>query len=287
MTTRGSRLSVAAALALAVTVSATAFAQLEVPRPSPKATVSQVVGLSDVSIAYCRPGVKGRVIWGDLVPYDQVWRTGANEATTITFSTDVAIEGHAVPAGTYGLFTIPGKDTWTVIINKGATQWGAYEYKADQDVLRFSVKPQASEFTERMTFSFPNTTMDGTDVTLTWESLRISFAIKVDVVSRVLGDARKTMGQLKADDWRTPLRAATFCLDNNVNLEEAQGWAEKSLAAKETMYGLVAKARFTALGGDKAGAITLAKKAIEVGRAADPDADTAVAERLISEWSAK
>lgn len=264
---------------------APALAQLELPRLSPRATVSQVVGLTDVTITYCRPGVRERVIWGDLVPLGTVWRTGANEATTITFSTDVTIEGHPVPAGTYGLFTIPGNDAWTVIINKGAKQWGAYEYKTEDDLVRFTVKPQAAEFSERMTFTFPNTTMDGTEVALNWEKLRISFNIKVDVVGKVLADARKAMGDLKADDWRTPLRAATFCLDNNVNLDEAKGWAERSVAVKETMYGLAAKARFLALGGDKPAALALAKRAIEVGKAADPNADTAAVERLMSEWS--
>jgi len=263
-----------------------AFAQLDLPRLSPKATVSQTVGLTDVTIAYCRPGVRGRTIWGDLVPFGQVWRTGANEATTITFSTDVSVEGHAIAAGTYGLFTVPGKDEWTVILNKGAQQWGAYEYKQEEDILRFAVKPQPAEFSERMTFSFPNTTMDSTEVALHWEKVRVAFTVKVDVVNRVLAAARTAIPAAKPDDWRTPLRAATFCLDNNVNLDEAKGWMERSLAVKETMYGLLAKARFAALAGDKAGAIALAKKAMEVGKAADPNADTGTAERLIAEWSA-
>lgn len=263
-----------------------AFAQLELPRLSPKATVSQTIGLTDVTVTYCRPGVRGRTIWGELVPYGEVWRTGANEATTITFSSDVTVEGHAVAAGTYGLFTIPGKTEWTVILNKGAKQWGAYEYKQEEDLLRFAVKPQLAEFCERMTFSFPNTTMDSSEVALNWEKVRVAFTVKVDTVSRVLADARKAVPEAKPDDWRTPLRAATFCLDNNVNLDEAKGWVERSLAVKETMYGLAAKARFLALGGDKVAAIALAKKAVETGKAADPNADTTSVERLIAEWSA-
>ncbi|HSM52087.1 MAG TPA: DUF2911 domain-containing protein, partial [Thermoanaerobaculia bacterium] len=133
------------ALALALVAlggASAALAQLELPRASPKATVMQQVGLTDVTIAYARPGVKGRTIWGDLVPYGQVWRTGANEATTITFSTDVKVAGTAVPAGTYGLFTLPGEKEWTVILNKAAKQWGAYEYKPEEDLLRIPVQPQ-------------------------------------------------------------------------------------------------------------------------------------------------
>ncbi|MEW6337352.1 MAG: DUF2911 domain-containing protein [Acidobacteriota bacterium] len=277
--------ALAAALLVAAAAAPALAQQLDLPRPSPKATVSQVVGLTDVTIAYCRPGVKGRTIWGDLVPYGQVWRTGANEATTITFSTDVTVAGNPVPAGTYGLFTIPGKDEWTVILNKGAKQWGAYEYTQAEDFVRFTVKPQAAPFAERMTFSFPNTTMDATDVALAWEKVQITFPIKVDVNTKVIADARAALGAVKPDDWRTPLRAAVYCLDNDVNLQEARGWMEKSLAAKETMYGLMAKARFAALDGKTTEAIAVIKKAIEVGKSATPPNDIAPAERLLAEWS--
>ncbi len=167
--------------------------------------------------------MKGRPIWGALVPYDEVWRTGANEATTITFSTDVTVDGQPLAAGTYGLFTLPGKEGWAFVFNKGAKQWGAYEYKQADDVLRVKAKPREVPFTERMTFSFPNTTSDSTEVELAWEKLAVAFTVKVDVVGKVLADARKAMGELKADDWRTPARAAAFCADNNVSLDEAIG----------------------------------------------------------------
>jgi len=278
------RIAAVAAL-VTLALAAPAFAQLDLPRPSPKATVSQQVGVTDVSIAYCRPGVKGREIWGSLVPYGEVWRTGANEATTITFSTDVTVQGTPVAAGTYGLFTLPGKDEWTVIFNKGAKLWGAYDYKKEDDVLRFTVKPQAAPFEERMTFSFPNTTTDSTDVTLNWEKLQVSFTVKVDVIGKVLGDARKAMTERKTDDWRTPARAAMFCADNNVNLDEAIGWADTAIATNANYYGYFTKARLLAAKGQKADAVALAKKAIEVGKAADPPADVAPAERFLAEHS--
>jgi len=268
-----------AALATLMLVPAAWAQQLDLPRPSPKATVTQTVGLTDVTILYCRPSVRGRAIWGGLVPYDQVWRTGANEATTITFADDVTIEGTKLPAGTYGLFTIPGKDEWTVIFNKGAKQWGAYEYKQADDVLRIKVKPQATEFHELLTFAFPVVTTESATVAIVWEKLAVLFTIKVDTVDKVLAAARKAI-----DDWRLPYRAATFCLDNNVNLAEARGWMDKSIAMKETMYNLAGKARFLALDGKKADAIALAKKAIAVGKTADPKADTAMVDNLIKEW---
>lgn len=273
-----------AAFAALTFVSAGWAQQLDLPRVSPKATVSQTVGVTDVTIAYCRPGVKGRVIWGGLVPYDQVWRTGANEATTITFGDDVTIEGTKLPAGTYGLFTMPGKDEWTVIFNKGAKQWGAFEYKQADDVLRIKVKPQATEFHELLAFAFPVVTTESATVAILWEKLAVLFSFKVETVNKVLNSVRKAVAEAKPDDWRTPYRAAAFCLDNNVNLAEAKTWLAKSVTAKETMYNLAGQARMLAMEGKKADAITLAKKAIAVGKAADPKADTSMVDNLIKEW---
>ncbi len=268
--------------AAALLAAAPALAQLDLPRPSPKATVSQTVGLTDITITYCRPSVKGRTIWGGLVPYDQVWRTGANEATTIMFSDDVTVEGTKLPAGTYGLFTVPGKDDWTVIFNKGAKQWGAYEYKQADDVLRIKVKPHAAEFHELLTFIFPSVSTDSATVAIVWEKLGVPFTVNYDTTAKVLAAARKAV-----DDWRLPYRAATFCLDNNVNLAEARGWMDKSIAMKETMYNLAGKARFLALDGKKADAIAMAKRAITIGKAADPKVDTAMVDNLLKEWEKK
>jgi len=258
--------------------------QLDLPRPSPKATVTQTVGLTDVTIAYCRPSVRGRAIWGGLVPYDQVWRTGANEATTITFADDVTIEATTLPAGTYGLFTVPGKDEWTVVFNKGAKQWGAYEYKQAEDALRIKAKPQPAEFHEVMTFSFPAVSTESAQVALAWEKLQVSFTFKVDTINKVLAASRKAVADAKPDDWRTPYRAAAFCLDNNVNAADAKAWLAKSVAVKETMYNLSGQARMLAMEGKKADAIALAKKAIAVGKTADAKADTSMVDNLIKEW---
>ncbi len=273
-----------AAFAALMLVSAAWAQQLDLPRPSPKATVSQTVGLTDVTITYCRPSVKGRVIWGGLVPYDQVWRTGANEATTITFTDEVTIEGTKLPAGTYGLFTIPGKDEWTVIFNKGAKQWGAFEYKQDQDALRIKVKPHADESREILTLWFPAVSTESATVAICWDKLTVPFTIKVDTVNKVLAAARKAVAETKPDDWRTPYRAAAFCLDNSVDLADAKAWLAKSVAVKETMYNLAGQARMLAMDGKKADAITLAKKAVAVGKAADPKTDTTMVDNLIKEW---
>ncbi len=276
---RKTSLCLVAGLAVVALAATAAAQQLDFPRPSPKATISQTVGLTDVTITYCRPSVRGRAIWGGLVPYDQVWRTGANEATTITFSDDVTIEGTKLAAGTYGLFTVPGKDEWTVIFNRGAKQWGAYQYKQDQDALRIKVKPHGDEFHELMTFSFPEVSAESVTVKLAWEKLAVPFTLRIDTNEKVLAAARRAI-----DDWRLPYRAATYCLDNKVNLDEARTWMDKSIAMKETMYNLAGKARFLALDGKKTDAIALARKAIAVGKVADPKADTSMVDNLLKEW---
>ncbi|MFQ5818073.1 MAG: DUF2911 domain-containing protein [Terriglobia bacterium] len=149
------------------------------PRPSPNASVAQTIGVTQVTISYGRPGVKGRKIWGGLVPYDKVWRAGANEATTIAFSNNVTIEAQNLPAGTYGLFTIPSATEWTIIFNKTAQQWGAMNYDAAQDALRIKVKPRAAEHEEWMSFSFKNLSAKSATVVLRWEKLAVPFRIQV------------------------------------------------------------------------------------------------------------
>jgi hypothetical protein len=272
-----------AVLGLTLTAGPVLAQQLELPRPSPKAMVMQQVGLTEVTIAYGRPAVRGREVWGSLVPLGQVWRTGANEATTITFSTEVTVAGTVLPAGTYGLFTIPGKNEWTVILNKGATQWGAYQYTSGDDVVRFSVKPQSAEFAEMMTFSIADVSNDGAVVHLHWERVQVSFPFAVDTIPGVLANARAAVAGAAADDWRTPLRAAAFCVDNAVNLKEADTWVERSLSVREGFYNLLVKARLLALQGDKTAAVATVRRAIEVGKAAQPPADTAPAELLLAD----
>ena len=158
-------------------LSSTAFAQEEPPRVSPKATVSQVVGYTDVIITYSRPGVKGRDIWGGLVPYGEVWRTGANEATVIEFGEDVLVNGNEVPKGKYSLFTIPSEGEWTIVLNKIWDQWGAFNYDETEDLVRFKVQPEKSEFDERLLFIFGYVAPYSADVVLEWAGLKVSFTV--------------------------------------------------------------------------------------------------------------
>jgi hypothetical protein len=157
------------------------FSQEKKVRVSPKASVMQTVGLTDVTVSYSRPGVKGREVWGKLVPYGKVWRAGADEATKITFSTDVMIEGKKLSEGTYSFFAIPGEKEWTLIFNKVADQWGAFEYNEAEDVLRVKVKPQTNGFQEWLSYSFLKKSDTSSVLELEWEKLKIPFEIKVSV----------------------------------------------------------------------------------------------------------
>ena len=158
------------------------FAQNEEKvRISPKAMVQQTVGFTDVSIEYSRPGVKGREIWGGLVPYHVVWRAGANEATKITFSTDVKINGKKLKAGSYGFFTIPTKDNWTLIFNKVADQWGAFEYNEAEDELRIEVTPEEGDLQEWLAYTITKTLDNAATIKLEWEKLKIPFMVEVEI----------------------------------------------------------------------------------------------------------
>ena len=161
-------------------LSASLNAQNEPPRLSPKASVSQVVGYTEVSVVYSRPGVKDRKIWGGLVPYDEVWRTGANEATTIEFANDVTVNGNKVPKGKYGLFTIPGEKEWTIILNKTWDQWGAFNYDDTKDFLRFKVKPQESDYTARLLFTFEYVSPYSANILIAWDQLEVSFLVETN-----------------------------------------------------------------------------------------------------------
>ncbi|HXV65512.1 MAG TPA: DUF2911 domain-containing protein [Vicinamibacteria bacterium] len=281
---RSPHLPLMAALVAAALLPDASSAQLQLPRPSQKAQVMQTVGLTDVTINYSRPGVKGRVIWGELVPYDKVWRTGANEATIITFSTVVKVNGQALPAGTYSIHTIPTKSDWTVIFNKKAEQWGSYSYDEKDDALRIQVKAQPHEFTEWMAFSLPNIAVDKATVALDWEKLRVPFEIQVETIDHALASARAAMASLAADDQQTAFRCASFAFDNNVAPDEARQWVDKSISIKETWLNLRLKANMMAKEGKTAEAIQFGEKAIAVGKTDAPADEIAKIEKQVAEW---
>lgn len=261
---------------------------LQFPRPSPKAKVFQTIGLTDVEIVYHRPGVKGRVIWGELVPYDEIWRTGANEATTIEFSNDVMIEGNKLAAGKYGLFTIPGKDEWTFIFSKQANLWGTGGYKQEEDALRVKVKPASGPFCERMHFKFDDVKDGSGKVILHWEKLMVGFTTMVDTKGTVLKNIKKTMGRF----WVTPYRAANYAFGNEM-LDKAKEWVNTSTALKEIYWNMLLKAKiYKQLAKTKKEtreAVKILEKAILLGKQLTKQQQQYVeeAKKLLAEWTGK
>lgn len=308
----------AAALALAACFCALAQAQgLRTPRPSQKASVMQTVGVTDLTITYSRPGVKGRKIWGDppagaaagaatlddarkraegavIVPFGHVWRTGANEATTFTVTDDVLVNGQPLKAGTYSLHTIPGPAEWTIIFNSDPGQWGSFSYDEKKDVLRVKAKPEATaDSQEWLAFQIDPDGETSARVNIRWERLRVPFTVEVkDVKALTVAKMRAAVAAAPADDWRTPLQAANYVFTNNLaaSNEEAMQWLDKSLKTKETFGNLYTKARVLGSTGKAADAVATAEKALQMAKAPNSGVDPltiADLEKRMAEWKTK
>ncbi len=215
---------------------------MSIPRQSQRATVGQRVALTDITIVYHRPLVDGRKIWGGLAPYGQVWRAGANENTTIEVSDPVTVEGQLLAKGIYGLHMIPSSDSWTVIFSKNATSWGSFSYNQGEDALRVTVKPQASEMHEALTYDFDDVKPDSAVVTLRWEKLAVPFTVKADAAA-TLANVRNQLRNSAQYIWVGWDDAATWCVDNKINLEEALEWSGRSIQIEERFENLMTKAR--------------------------------------------
>ena len=237
--------------------------KVDFPAASPPGTLKQRVGLTDIEISYSRPGMKGRAIFGGLESWGEVWRVGANSATKVVFSTPVKLNGTAVPAGTYGLFALLGKDEWTVIINKVSDQWGAYQYDAKDDVARIKAVPAAlAEPVETFTIDFNDIRDESATLNLTWEKTRVSLKLEVDVVSTLVPQIEAVMA---SDTPKKPyVPAAMFYLDHNLDLKKAAGWMDAAIAAQpDAFYYVYRKALVLEKMGDKDGAIATAKASLE------------------------
>lgn len=280
-------LAVLAAAALA----APALAQttLNLPAASPAASVTQVVGTTEFSLKYSRPGVKGRAIWGALVPWDQPWRSGANEATTLTFADDVTVEGKPLAAGSYAIVTVPGQSEWTVAFSRQKNLWRGTTYDPKEDALRVTVKPRPAEHVEWLQFTFDGSSASETELNLRWEKLRVPVRIAVDVNAKVLKDCRAAVAAAAADDWRTPYRAAAWCLDNGQAAGDAAAWSAKALSLKENFQTLSAAARVAANAGRKDEAVARMKKALEMAKDDKNLFPQQIEpmEKLLAEWTAK
>lgn len=233
--------------------------QIKTPRPSPDATVIQFVGVTEVKIDYSSPGVKNRTIWGELVPFGEIWRTGANEATTITFSDAVKINGSEVPAGTYAIHTIPSESEWEFIFSKDIKIDGSSNFNKENEVLRVKAKPEEHHFTERMTFLFTDVTDNSAVVNLLWDKLKVSFNFETNTQELFLSKAREQLS------WSPTFQAAQYCLTSNTNLEEAYRWIEASCLINGVYWNTRVKAQIQHKLGMKNDAITTMEKAVALG----------------------
>jgi hypothetical protein len=216
---------------------------LDLPLQSQHAQITQRIGVTDITINYHRPLVNGRPIWGKLVPYGEVWRAGANENTTITFSDPVTVEGQALDKGTYGLHMIPGENQWTVIFSKMSTAWGSFSYKQDEDALRVTVKPQAVDLHNALAYDFDDLQPDSTVVTMRWEKVAVPFKVAVNVNDTVTASVRKQMRGLNQYYWEGWDDAATYFLTAKTNLDEALKDEELSIQNEERFDNLLTKSK--------------------------------------------
>jgi len=232
--------------------SALAFAQsalLDIPRDSQHALVLQKVGITDIKVNYHRPLVKGRQIWGKVVPYDAVWRAGANENTTISFSDPVSIEGKPLDAGTYGLHMIPGEKSWIVIFSKNSTSWGAFTYKQEEDALRVTVTPGPAEFHEALAYDFDDVKDDSATLTMRWEKLAVPVKIGVNTKELVQASLRKQLRGFAQYTWDGWDDAANYLLANKLSMDDALSYCDRSIQVEERFDNLYTKSKvLTAMG---------------------------------------
>lgn len=259
----------------------TADAQLKTPAPSPSQTVKQDFGLSTVELSYSRPGMKGRKIYGDLVPFGKVWRTGANQATTLTFGEDVMIDGKKVPAGKYGLLTIPDKNNWTLIISKQTDVTSPAAYKQEMDVVRVDAKPmKTDQNVETFTMQFANIKPASVDLQILWENTAVVLPISTEVESKVM----KQIDQLMNKDNKPYFGAAMYYMDNGKDLNQALAWFDKAVELNPTAFWIHhQRANALAKLGKKEEARAAANKSMQLAKDAKNDDYVKLNEKLLAE----
>lgn len=244
-------------------------AQIKTPQPSPYAELEQAIGLTEVEVSYSRPGVKGRTIFGDLVPYGKLWRTGANRATTIETKGDIMLAGKSLKKGKYSVFTMPGESEWTVIINSDATA-SASKYTEDKDVMRFTVKPsKTAAKVETFTMMFSNLTDNSADWQIMWENTMVSIPVKTNVDEEVMAQIESVMNGPSSRDMYL---AARYYYDNDKDIKKAVTWINKSVALDgedQKFWVTYWQAMILAKSGDKKGAIAAAEKSKALAQKAE------------------
>lgn len=268
--------------------SLSANAAVELPRPSPGATVSQKVGTARVTVEYHRPAVKGREIWGGLVPYGQVWRLGANDAATLELSHDATVAGKPLPAGKYSLFAVPGKERWTFHVNSDPKQWGAYFRDPKKDVLTFEAVPGAGSHQEWMAFWIEPQSERVVRVELAWEKLRVGFPVELDVNGIVWKALDAAIAAAGPKDWMDLYQAARFSRQTSERKDRATGWLDEAMKRGQSFWMDELKGDLLADEGRFADAVPHLERAIEASRKAGaPEEWRDGARKKLEGWKAK
>lgn len=234
------------------------------PDASPEASVSQVLGLTEMKVLYHRPAANGRAVWGSLVPYGQVWRAGANQNTVVTFSTPVTINGTPLAAGTYGLHMIPAQGDWTVIFSRETGAWGSFSYDQKEDAARVTAKPEPATHQERLGYTFDEPTADSVVLAMRWEKLRVPLAIRIDLGRTVLEHYKADLRGLPRFGWQGWNQIANWAAQHGLDLDDAITWADRSIGMNRNFANLRTKALVLAKKGDTAGAEALTKEALSI-----------------------
>ncbi len=272
-------------LAIMLVACTTVVAQITTPTPSPQSTVIQQFALGELSVVYARPAMKGRVVFGDLVPFDKLWRTGANASTKFKITDEIMLEGNKIPAGTYALYTIPGKDSWTIIIHKNITHWGdgGNNYKAEEDLVRFKVPVQKlGQKVESFTIDFSDVQATTAKLNISWADVKVSVNISADIDARVMASINRTLNpQVSANAY---FQAASYYFENNNDMAKALEWVNKAVDMNKTAFWMIhLKAKIQAKMNDKKGAIETANLSIAEARKANNADYVALNEKLIAE----
>jgi hypothetical protein len=269
MSLKSLRLLVMAISGLAVVSSLRAQTpNIDFPAASPACTLKQRVGLTDITVVYSRPSVKGRTIFGGIVPYGAVWRAGANQSTKISFSTPVKLDGNEIPAGSYSLFAIPSEQEWTIIISKNVNQWGAFQYTNKDDLVRFPVTPVTLRDTsvETMAFEFNHIRDESAMLELIWDKTVVPIRLTVDVTDKIVPQIEAAMAAPGKKQDTFLFQAATFYYNHDLDSKKALEWVNTALESNSRIayeY-LHLKAQILVKQGDKAGAIAAAKQSTEL-----------------------
>ncbi len=278
---------------LMMTFSVLAYSQPNLPRKSPKASISYTVGLTDIGIHYSSPAVGDRAIWGELEPWDKVWRAGANEATTIEFSTDAIIEGKPLPKGKYAFFVIPRQTgKWTVIFNKVADQWGAYQYAEAEDALRVDITPKMVKVSEeRLNFKIVDQDIDKGYIRLGWEKLRLYVRFRVEYLQQAITNVEASLEGAGEQQWSIYAQGAEFLLNVNKELPKAKEWADKSTELFGHSWNWWIKAQVDAANGHYKTAVQSAEKSAEMAASNEKDrfynSAKVEIEKAVAEWKTK